>query len=186
MEVYFRQAMNTEAERRAVEIRLRAERKAGGILAIMEKAKGAQGTGINQYSQVRSPDVTAPTIDDPDEPELPMFDDPAITSQNQPTLRDLGVTYRQSSDWQRMAAIPEDDAAAYQTIRKTSGFLAAAPGRPIAPTIRQKTRCGNQRKIAGWALSFLTVLRRVKQLENPRNSAETLGVCVIMPLPAAV
>lgn len=42
MEAYFRQAKNTEAERRACEIRLRAERKAGQLLAKMEKAKGGQ------------------------------------------------------------------------------------------------------------------------------------------------
>ena len=33
MEVYFRLAKNTEAERRACEIRLRAERKGGKLLA---------------------------------------------------------------------------------------------------------------------------------------------------------
>lgn len=41
LEHYARQAHNTEAERRACEIRLRAERKAGQLLAKTEKAKGA-------------------------------------------------------------------------------------------------------------------------------------------------
>jgi hypothetical protein len=40
---YGRQAHNIEAERRCCEIRLRAERKAGELLAKMEKTKGAPG-----------------------------------------------------------------------------------------------------------------------------------------------
>ncbi len=39
IEAYAKQAKNTEAERRACEIRLRAERKAGQLLAETEKAK---------------------------------------------------------------------------------------------------------------------------------------------------
>ena len=38
MESYFRQAKNTEAERRACEIRLRAERKGGELLKQIEKS----------------------------------------------------------------------------------------------------------------------------------------------------
>ena len=38
---------------------------------------------------------------------------------------------------------------------KTSGFLVTTPGQPIAPQIRQRTRCGIDRKLAGWASSFL-------------------------------
>ena len=47
MEAYFQQAKNTEAERRACEIRLRAERKAGQILKRMvksgERDRGGRG-----------------------------------------------------------------------------------------------------------------------------------------------
>ena len=42
MEAYFRQAKNPEPERRACEIRLRSERKAGQLLKKLEKAKGGQ------------------------------------------------------------------------------------------------------------------------------------------------
>ena len=84
MEVYLRQAKNTEAERRACEIRLRAERKAGSLLAEKEKAKAAPG---NQY--------TGPVT-------------PVDWSNSPPTLRDLGISKKQSSDWQRLAAVPEE------------------------------------------------------------------------------
>ena len=49
-----KQANNVEAERRACEIRLRAERKTGDLLKQIEKAKGARGSGSNQYRQVPS------------------------------------------------------------------------------------------------------------------------------------
>ena len=39
LEAYAKQAKNTEAERRACEIRLRAERKAGSLLKTMAKSK---------------------------------------------------------------------------------------------------------------------------------------------------
>ncbi len=70
MEAYFKQAKNTEAERRACEIRLRAERKAGKLLAKMEKAKGGQ------------PYQSGGTMGSPK------------------TLKALGVSPDQSSRWQ--------------------------------------------------------------------------------------
>lgn len=39
--------------------------------------------------------------------------------------------------------------------RKTSGFLATSPSRPIATKNRQKTRCRIDRQLAGWVPSFL-------------------------------
>ena len=80
MEVYLRQAKNTEAERRACEIRLRAERKAGALLAEREKATGGQPY---QGSTGRS-------------------------ARPVETLSDLGISKQQSSDWQRLAAVPEE------------------------------------------------------------------------------
>jgi hypothetical protein len=51
LEAYARQAKNTEAERRACEIRLRAERKAGALLKDMAKSKERATRGGSPMSQ---------------------------------------------------------------------------------------------------------------------------------------
>lgn len=93
-EVYSRQAKNFEAEMRACHIRLRAERQAGRILKQKEKAKGTRFEGREaDGSPRRSHDVTT-----------------------EKTLADLGISKGQSSRWQRLADVPEDQ------------FEAALPG----------------------------------------------------------
>src|SRR6476646_6029813 len=72
-------AKNREAEQRCGQIRLRAERKAGELLAAQEKAKAS---GSNQYKE-RSNGSTAPKLDD------------------------LGITKTQSANWQQVAKIPQ-------------------------------------------------------------------------------
>jgi phage N-6-adenine-methyltransferase len=82
LEHYARQAGNTEAERRCCEIRLRAERKAGQLLTDMPKDKGGR-------------------------PEKnPSFDPTGFRDVK--TLADLGVTRDQSSQWQKVATLPEE------------------------------------------------------------------------------
>lgn len=106
-ETYARQAKNTEAERRACEIRLRAERKAGELLREMEKAKGARGNpGGRGAPVVRSHGETAQT------------------------LSNLGISKTQSSRWQQLAAIPEDvfeAALAAPEKPTTNGLIRRAP-----------------------------------------------------------
>lgn len=82
LEVYAMQAKNTEAEQKACEIRLRAERKAGQMLQAMDKARG----GGDQKSDHRSHCVTGDL-----------------------TLAAQGISKNQSSRWQKLAAIPEAD-----------------------------------------------------------------------------
>lgn len=81
-EVYSRQARNVEAERRACEIRLRAERKAGSISKKLDKAPGGR------------PAKTLGTV------------------QRVPTkseaLEAAGVTTDQAHRWERLADVPED------------------------------------------------------------------------------
>jgi hypothetical protein len=110
IEVYARQARNIEAERRACEIRLRAERRCGQLLDKMQKAKGATEPGTNRGA-TRSHDDTAST------------------------LADLGISKTQSSRWQKLAAIPdgEFEAALAEPVRPTTHGLIAdlAPVTPV-------------------------------------------------------
>lgn len=85
LEHYARQALNTDAERQACEIRLRAERKAGQLLAKMPKANGHVAGRNPDGSVRRSTDVTTKT------------------------LADLGISKNQSSQWQKLGAMPQRD-----------------------------------------------------------------------------
>lgn len=104
LEVYSRQAHNTEAERQACEIRLRAERKAGQLLREMEKAKGGN---------------------------------PSLTPRGSAkTLGDLGITYDQSSNWQKLADVPDEQfetALAGEAKPTTNGIIAAAAPKKVMP-----------------------------------------------------
>lgn len=87
IEAYAKQANDLELERDAAIARVRAERKCGELLSETEKAKGARGTGSNQYqTEVRSNDATTPK-----------------------TLAEMGVTKDQSSKWQQLARVPEKE-----------------------------------------------------------------------------
>jgi hypothetical protein len=83
IEMYTRQAQNTEAERQACEIRLRAERKCGELLNVREMAKGTRGQ-LAGARMTRGPEIAPP-------------------------LADLGISYDQSSQWQKLAAIPGEE-----------------------------------------------------------------------------
>jgi hypothetical protein len=104
IETYARQAKNIEAERQACEIRLRAERKCGELLREREKATPR---GSNQHKDV-SRDATHP----------------------QP-LADLGITRDQSSQWQKLAAVPPDlFEKELQSERPTTNGIIAAHAQP--------------------------------------------------------
>ncbi len=101
MEAYFKQAKNTEAERCACEIRLRAERKAGQLLSKMEKNRGGGDRKSDHPSRG--------------------------TTGDKSTLSDLGVTRDQSSRWQALAGVPEEDFEKSLGAKKkpsTSGIIA--------------------------------------------------------------
>jgi phage N-6-adenine-methyltransferase len=85
MQEYARQAKDTELLQHATEIRLRAERRAGELLADAPKAVGGEHGGKSRIDGSRV------------QPSNPT-----------PTLADLGVTKTQSSRWQQLAALPEE------------------------------------------------------------------------------
>ena len=101
---YARQAKDTEMLRDAVELRLRAEHRAGVLLAAMEKAKPR---GSNQHEE-RSRPATDP-----------------------PTLANLGVTKTQSSKWQHLAALPDEkfEIRVAHAKARVEGMTTSAPSR---------------------------------------------------------
>lgn len=80
-EAYAKIAMNTEAERKACEIRLRAERKAGQFRMKMDKPAGARGVGKKVDRTDGSPLSNA----------------------------ELGISDHQSADWQKLAEASDDE-----------------------------------------------------------------------------
>ncbi len=83
----------------AAEYRIFCERQAGVLLLWMDLNKGAQGNpGGRGAKLVQSPSSTA-----------------------QPTLSDIGITKRQSSEYQQLANIPEDEIDARIEEQKAEG-----------------------------------------------------------------
>jgi len=81
MALYAQQAKDTQLIGWATEIKLRAERRAGAMLAKLPKQSGAKGVGKKK-------------VDCP---------------QGQPTLiKDMGISHKQSSQWQQIAAMPDE------------------------------------------------------------------------------
>ena len=81
LEVYAAEAFNTEAARKAAEIRIRAERRAGELLK-EAKASGQRDSGGRGRIESRG------------------------LTQSPPQLSDLGITKDQSSKWQQLADVP--------------------------------------------------------------------------------
>jgi hypothetical protein len=87
LEAYAKQANNMEAEHKCALIRVRAERKCGQLLRDTPKAVGAAGNSSNQHQkEVQSIDTTAPK-----------------------TINEMGISKDQSSSWQKLAAVPEQE-----------------------------------------------------------------------------
>ena len=117
MAAYARQAKDTELVKWATEIKVRAERRAGQMLAEMPKAKGGN-------------------------PNLPTGTTMVPVDK---TLADIGITKNESSRWQKLAAVTdtqfEEAVSAAKEVAgevTTAAMLRAAkacePPKPVAPT----------------------------------------------------
>lgn len=110
LEHYSRLAHNIEAETQCCRIRLRAERRAGELLAKSEKAKGGQPF-----------QATGRTVRPVEAPE---------------TLADQGISKTESSDWQKLAKVPEaqfEAALAGPEKPTTKGIIRTAAPVEITP-----------------------------------------------------
>jgi hypothetical protein len=116
IEMYARQAQNTEAERQACEIRLRAERKCGQLTDEMVTAQGHRS-------------------------DLTLSDHPTKSE----ALSAVGISREQASHWERLAAIPAGDfeaGLADAMWRPTHAGARQATRQPAGPCNRTATRPG--------------------------------------------
>ena len=89
LRIYAKQSgQSLVVQNRCAEIKLRAERRAGEILAEMEKNKGARGKGVRFHDE------------------------------SAPTLAELGISQAQSHRWQKIARIPWREFEAFLGTRK--------------------------------------------------------------------
>lgn len=84
LEAAARVAMNTEAERKAIEIRVRAERRAGTLMAEMQKARGGDRRSENQSAAA------------------------ADRSPYRKAIDKAGIPDRTAERWQELAKVPEE------------------------------------------------------------------------------
>ena len=106
LEEYARQACNTEAERKAAEIRIRAERKAGQLLKEIEKSKGGQPKKNSGHAE-------------------PSFSE----TEYQRVKREAHISDTQAKRWPQLAALPHGDFERRNTIPWS------CPRRPESSTI---------------------------------------------------
>ncbi len=88
IEVYARQAKNMDAERKAADIRLRAERRTGELLRELARAQAPNPRGTNQHSEVMSKGATQPKSD------------------YAATLDRTGISRQTASSYQALAEVP--------------------------------------------------------------------------------
>jgi hypothetical protein len=117
LEIYAKQAQNVEAERKATEIRLRAERKAGELYGQMHRTP-PQAASPNGRAGKESPATAA--------------GDSTKRSEYREALDRTGVSERTAQRWQGLAAVPaetfEQHLADPETKPTTNGILRAANG----------------------------------------------------------
>lgn len=139
LEAYARQANNYEAERKCALVRVRAERKCGQMLAEMNKAKGGQ-----PYQSGNSTGSNLEPV------ERPM------------TLAEMGVSKKQSHEWQKLAAVPE---------REFEEALTLTGHKPSARHIINKPEPEPKRmdKSALWFWGRLRDMREMNLLDTDIN-----------------
>lgn len=142
MAAYARQAKDQDLILWATEIKVRAERKAGEMLATMEKNKGGDA---RKYTQ--SHDETG-----------------VVEEKGPPTLADLGIHRNDSHRWQQLASMSEDHfEAAVATAKESAGQVTTAfmlreaakakpQGKPLkgakADALREELKAAKERGVS--------------------------------------
>lgn len=129
MAAYARQAKDTELVQWATEIKVRAERRAGQMLAEMPKASGSAGLG--------RPKIGGNTVVPP--------------KSTDKTLADIGITKNESSRWQKLAAVSEEQfehavAAAKEVAGEVTTAAMLRAAKADDPKAAETTKPANPKK----------------------------------------
>lgn len=124
LELYAQQAKNTDAERRACEIRLRAERRTGELLRDLARATPAEAGKVS--GEVRAPNVSHAETRSPPSPYAD-------------TLARTGISRQTAHRYQALADVPAAtfEAAMREPVKPTtSGVIAQAKAAAVVQQAR--------------------------------------------------
>ena len=125
LEVYWKQARNTEAERKAADIRLRAERRAGELLIELDRATPQQVAAAG--GNAKAGNVLKATVAD--------------SSPYSEALKKSNISPRTATRYQQLANIPAEDfeqALADPASKPTTRGLIREIRNPIAQVIKAR------------------------------------------------
>lgn len=161
--LYARQANDSELIKYATEIRVRAQRRAGEMLAVTEKSEGGR-----------------PSKTTTSEVEV-----------SKPTLADMGVTFKQSSNWQTLATMSDEHfEATVEAAKDTAGEVTTAfmlreakrgkHGKPKtgpkADAIRQELKAASERgtsMLCSYARLLLDAIRATESFTEEEDDLLT-------------
>jgi len=128
LEMYAKQAQNVEAERKATEIRLRAERRAGELMRSLRREPGKR-TDIEPAATAAGGSANENTTTGLDE-NFSGVDVPR--SEYRQALDSAGIPERTAQRWQGLASVPAEQFERHLSDRETkpttNGILRAANG----------------------------------------------------------
>lgn len=127
MQVYAQQANDPTLIDHATDIRMRAEIRAGELLAVMKVRGEREAKGGDRGNQHRVPKLHAATL---------------------PKLSDLGVSKTQSSRWQRLAKLSPGEREEKIATAKRKAQAAVAPQRSANGTKRKRFTRSNRIALA--------------------------------------
>ncbi len=116
LELYAKQARDTDAERKACEIRLRAERKAGDLFKDMARTPPQKASPTGRAGKAETPEAVA-----------------GDSSEYRTALESSGVTERTAQRWQELASVPVEqfeDALRAPDKPTTTGIISKAKAAP--------------------------------------------------------
>lgn len=145
LELYARQAKNTDAERKACEVRLRAERRAGDLYAEMQRTPREElnAGGKNQHEVTRN---------DCGQPQQ---------SEYRAALDRTGVSERTAQRWQQLASV--DERVFEEALR--------APEKPSTNAILKKSSAPAQKM----NLDSLWIWGRARDFERERFREKSIN-----------